>query len=201
MQVLAAGGMMSVTWRQRKCPGIRISLSLPRKRLLAVLVALIVGAAPDPAWALSITSVTCLQQLDNVLRYDCNVRTDTKSNARGNLMLFDNHLDDDPNPSTSRGIEIDLLPDTSEYDVVSEWDSTYNCAVTGSNFDLLPSGNAVVTCSGEDLMSGPDVNPTIQEFDTSGGSPVWQMELSSTPGSAAQGKVYRGRPLTSLDVQ
>jgi len=107
-------------------------------------------------------------------------------------MFYDNHNQDGINSSTTRAIEIEFDNSAGVADIIAEYDLGLDCTHTGSAFDMLPSGNVVVTCG---PATGSPASSVIQEFDTSGSTEVWEMKINCDSSGARNGPVYRGRPV------
>ena len=99
------------------------------------------------------------------------------------------HNDDSINVSTSRGIEVDL--NFGDFDIIAEYNTTYSCPSTGSSFTVTNGGNVMTSCS----TGAPGASGSIQEFDTSGGAAVWEVDLNCAALTYHNGALYRGRPM------
>jgi len=105
------------------------------------------------------------------------------------MMLFDNRLDE---AEDSRGIEIEFDSGNSEFDIIDEWDTGFDCPATGSTFDILPRGNILTTCSKEGSR-----NDKITEFARSTGSKAYELTLTCATGSGYNHNtsLYRAEPI------
>ncbi len=111
----------------------------------------------------------------------------------GRMMLYDNNS---MGPIDTRVVEIEFDESTMAAEIVEEYDLGMTCNGQGSAFDMLPSGNVVANCS-DDTTTRGIVDGTIFEFESTGHTTVWEMDVScdatASPAGTRIGPLYRAQ--------